>query len=65
MYIFIYKYIAYVREYSLAKTHTLQLKFPGKEKIFQKKNITSYKSQQLTYAIHHNELGYWRLENWW
>ena len=37
MYIFIYKYIAYVREYSLAKTHTLLLKFPGKEKIFQKK----------------------------
>ena len=47
MYIFIYKYIAYVREYSLAKTHTLLLKFPGKEKTFQKKK-KSYKSRQLT-----------------
>ena len=31
------KYIAYVREYSLPKTYTLLLKFPRKEKIFQKK----------------------------
>ena len=47
MYIFIHKYKAYVREYSLAKTYTLLLKFPGKGEIFQrKKNIKSYKSHQ-------------------
>ena len=63
MYIFPYKYKAYAREYSLAKTYTLLLKFPGKGKIFQrKKNIKSYKSHQMTYLIRHDELGNWCLE---
>ena len=64
LYIFIHKYKAYVREYSLTKTYTLLLKFPGKGKIFQrKKNIKSYKSHQMTYLICHDELGTWCLEN--
>ena len=65
MYVFnVYKYKAYVREYSLAKTYTLLLKFPGKGKIFQrKKNIKPYKSDQMTYLIHDDDLGNWCLEN--
>ena len=65
MYIFIYKYKAYVREYSLTKTYTVLLKFPGKGKIFQrKKNMKSYKSHQMTYLICPDELGNWCLENY-
>ena len=60
MYVFIYKYKAHVREYSLAKTYTLLLKFPGKGKIFQrKKNMKPYKSRQMTYLIHDDDL--WEL----
>ena len=63
-YYFILKYFYNVREYSLAKTYNLLLKFPGKGKIFQrKKNIKSYKSHQMTYLIRNEELGNWCLEN--